>query len=60
MSDYETAYNERLMYLDLLPLTYCREYLDLVFIYNSLNDLNLFDMSCFNENRHFGNDDELK
>ena len=42
LQDYELSYSERLLKLELLPLSYRREYLDLIFIFNSLNSLNSY------------------
>jgi hypothetical protein len=39
LQDYESNYKQRLLKCDILPLSYRREYLDLVFTYNYFNKL---------------------
>ena len=42
LQDYDSDYEERLIKLELLPLCYRREYLDLIFIFKSLQGLNSY------------------
>ena len=42
LNDFDSNYHERLKKCGLLPLTFRRELVDLVFIYNSYHDLNDF------------------
>ena len=44
LNDYVSDIKSRLIQSDLLPLTYRREYLDLVFAFNAFTDLNDFNM----------------
>ena len=43
--DYTSDYKDILSHSNLLPLTYRREYSDIVFTFNSIQGLNDFDMS---------------
>jgi hypothetical protein len=47
LNNYSIGYKERLIQCNLLPLTLRRQYLDCVFIYNSINDLNVFKILNF-------------
>ena len=40
LNNYKSNYRDRLISCNLLPLTFRREFLDLVFIYNSYHNLN--------------------
>jgi hypothetical protein len=44
LSDYTINYKERLILCNLLPLSMRRQYLDCIFIYNSLKGLNVFNI----------------
>jgi hypothetical protein len=45
LNDFNTTYKERLIQCNILPLSYRYEYLDLVLIYNSMNNLNCINLS---------------
>ena len=45
LNDYDSSYNDRLSKLNLLPLSYRREYLDLVFLFNAMHDLNVYNVN---------------
>jgi hypothetical protein len=45
LNDFISDYQTRLVKMNLLPLSYRREYLDIVFFYNSLHDLNDMNMN---------------
>jgi hypothetical protein len=66
MSDSVSSYKERLLSLDLLPLSYRRDYLDLLFYYNSINDridINMLHLPSFvhadNPRTRLNHDDKL-
>ena len=45
MSDTSLNYKQRLFSCDTLPLSLRRDFLDVVFMYNSINDINDFDIN---------------
>jgi hypothetical protein len=47
LNDFESNYTNRLIKLNILPLVYRREYLDLIFYYNSLYDIIDVNMNIF-------------
>jgi hypothetical protein len=47
VNDSNISYNDRLLVCGLLPLSYRREYLDAIFMYNNIHGLNICNMSCF-------------
>jgi hypothetical protein len=49
LSDYKISYKDRLNACNLLPLSLRRQYLDGVFVYNSLNNINAININKFLE-----------
>jgi hypothetical protein len=68
LGDYNSSYKERLLECKLLPLSLRRQFLDIIFVYNSLHNLNdynilakldFFDPAANRNTRYNVNQDEL-